>query len=47
MLPSRTLRGMFKNCNYTIDKCSKRLYIIKKRHGGTSNTPFANVGLEM
>jgi hypothetical protein len=38
---------MLKNYNYTIDKRSEQLYIMKKKHGATSNLPFANVGLEM
>jgi hypothetical protein len=47
MLPSHTLKGMLKIYNYTIDKHFEQLYIMKKKHGGTSNSPFANVGLEM
>ncbi len=47
MLPSCTLRGMLENYNYTRDKYFEQLYIMKKRHGGTSNFPFVNVGLEM
>jgi hypothetical protein len=46
MLPSHTLRGMLENYNYTIDKHYERLYIMIKKHGGTSNSPFVNVGLE-
>jgi hypothetical protein len=47
MLPSHTLKGMLKIYNYTIDKHFEQLYIMKKKHDGTSNSPFANVGLEM
>jgi hypothetical protein len=39
MLPSHTLRTL-KNYNYIIEKCFEQLYIMRKRHGGTSNSPF-------
>jgi len=38
---------MLEYYNYIINKHSEQLYIIKKRDGGTNNSPFANVGLEM
>jgi hypothetical protein len=40
MLSSRTLRETLENYNYTIDKHSKRLYIMRKKHGGTSYFPL-------
>jgi hypothetical protein len=38
---------MLENYNYTIDKLSKQLYIIRKKHGRTSNSPFANVKMHV
>jgi hypothetical protein len=40
MLPSHTLRLMLENYDYTTDKRYDWLYIMRKKHGGTSNSPL-------
>jgi hypothetical protein len=40
MLPSRNVKRTLENYNYTRDKCYEQLYIMRKRHGGTNNSPF-------